>query len=141
MNRKDEDKIEIGGIVIDGKLMFVILTDMIRSSLKEAGFPKIVCLCGSTKFKDKFIKANFDYTMKGCIVLSVGWFSHSDRDVYYPTPDEKIKLDELHKRKIELADEVVVIHEDGYIGESTKSEIEYAGKIGKTVIMYEVENE
>lgn len=88
--------------------------------------PKIVCLCGSTKFKDEFIKANFDFTMKGYIVLSVGWFGHADGDIYTPTEDEKEMLDELHKRKIDLADEVFIINVDGYIGNSTRSEIQYA---------------
>ena len=95
--------------------------------------PKIICLCGSTKFKQEFIEANFHETMKGHIVLSVGWFSHADGDIYTPTPDEKIALDELHKRKIDLADEVFVINIDGYIGESTRSEIEYAKAQGKPI--------
>lgn len=87
--------------------------------------PKIVCLCGSTKFKQQFIDANFKETMKGNIVLTVGWFSHSDGNVFYPTEQEKIALDELHKRKIDLADEILVINVGGYIGDSTKSEINY----------------
>ena len=95
--------------------------------------PKIVCLCGSTRFKQAFIDANFQETKKGNIVLTVGWFSHSDAEIYYPTPAEKLAFDELHKRKIDLADEVFIINVDGYIGESTKSEIEYAKKHGKPI--------
>lgn len=95
--------------------------------------PIIVCLCGSTKFKDEFIKKNYELTMKGIIVLTVGWFSHSDKNIYYPTAEEKVRLDELHKRKIDLADEIYVINVGGYIGESTKSEIEYAISQGKNV--------
>jgi cell division protein FtsB len=49
------------------------------------------------------------------------------------TPEQKIALDELHKRKIDLADEVLVLNVGGYIGESTRSEIEYARKLGKPV--------
>lgn len=105
--------------------------------------PKIICLCGSTKFKKEFIAINFQETMKGHIVLSVGWFSHADGDIYTPTLDEKIALDELHKRKIDLADEVFVINKNGYIGESTRSEISYAEIQGKIISyiepVYEVE--
>ncbi len=95
--------------------------------------PKVVCLCGSTKFKQEFIKANFDFTMKGYIVLTVGWFSHADGQTYFPTPDEKKALDELHKRKIDLADYVFVLNVGGYIGDSTRSEIAYAEAHGKPI--------
>lgn len=103
------------------------------SILLPHNFPKIICLCGSTRFKQEFIEANFRETLKGNIVLSVGWFSHADKDIYNPTPNEKIAFDELHKRKIDLADEVLVINIDGYIGESTRNEINYAHDQGKTV--------
>lgn len=93
--------------------------------------PKIVCLCGSTKFKEAFEKANFDETMKGNIVLSVGCFMHKDKIPI--TEDQKIKLDELHKRKIDLADEVFVLNVNSYIGESTESEIDYAFTHAKKV--------
>jgi hypothetical protein len=99
--------------------------------------PKIVCLCGSTKFKQDFIQTNFDLTMKGIIVLTVGWFSHTDGQIYTPTPEVKIFLDELHKRKIDLADEVFIINKGGYIGESTRSEIEYAEKHNKPITYME----
>jgi hypothetical protein len=95
--------------------------------------PKIVCLCGSTRFKQEFINANFRETMAGRIVLSVGLYSHADAEVYTPTADEKLALDELHKRKIDLADEVLVLNIGGYIGESTRSEIDYARAAGKPV--------
>ena len=87
---------------------------------------KIVTLCGSTKFKDEFIRANFLLTMKGYIVLSVGWFGHSKENVFTVTSVEKEFLDDLHKRKIELSDEVFIIDVDGYIGNSTRSEIAHA---------------
>jgi hypothetical protein len=96
--------------------------------------PKVVCLCGSTRFKQEFIRANFEKTQAGEIVLTVGWFSHADSEIYYPTDDEKRALDDLHKRKIDLADYVFVIDVDGYIGESTRSEIDYAEGHGKEVI-------
>ena len=96
--------------------------------------PKIVCLCGSTKFYKEFMVANFNETMSGKIVLSVGFFPHSPEQVHAEhigiTDIDKIKLDELHKRKIDISDEVFVLNVGGYIGTSTKSEIEYANSIG-----------
>ena len=100
---------------------------------------KIITLCGSTKFKDEFIKAQKDLTLKGNIVISVGLFGHSGDDEVWENMDEgtltktKEMLDDMHKRKIDLADEIFVINVGGYIGESTKSEIEYAKSTGKKV--------
>ena len=93
---------------------------------------KIVTLCGSTRFKDQFLEAQKRLTLEGCIVISVGLFGHSgDNDVWKPGVKEM--LDDMHLRKIDLADEIFVINVDGYIGESTKREIAYVEKTGKTV--------
>lgn len=99
--------------------------------------PTIVCLCGSTRFKQQFIDANFRETMTGKIVLSVGWFSHADAEVYAPTEKEKAALDELHMRKIDLADEVLILNVGGYMGESTRRELAYAESLGKPVRWWE----
>lgn len=92
--------------------------------------PKIVVLCGSTRFYDYFQRANYLETMAGNIVLSVGFYAHSAAVMHNEqtgcTIEQKIALDELHKRKIDLADEVLVLNVGGYIGDSTRSEIEYA---------------
>ena len=93
--------------------------------------PKIVVLCGSTRFYDEFQKANYDLTMAGHIVLSVGFYPHAKAEHGHGEgvghdSQEKVALDELHKRKIDLADEVFVLNVGGYIGESTRSEVEYA---------------
>ena len=93
---------------------------------------KIITLCGSTRFKDAFMETQKRLTLEGCIVISVGLFGHSgDDDVWKPGVKEM--LDDMHLRKIDLADEIFVINVDGYIGESTKREIAYAEKTGKTV--------
>jgi hypothetical protein len=78
---------------------------------------------------DTFIQANARETMAGRIVLSVGRFGHID-GLDMESIDKQM-LDELHKRKIDLADEVLVLNVGGYIGDSTRSEIEYAVKHGK----------
>lgn len=93
---------------------------------------KVITLCGSTKFKDAYIKAHKDLTLKGNIVISVGLFGHSGDDEVW-TEGTKAMLDDMHKRKIDMADEIFVINVGGYIGESTKSEIEYAKKNGRKV--------
>lgn len=93
---------------------------------------KIVTLCGSTKFKEQFLQEQKRLTLEGNIVISVGLFGHSgDDEVWAETTKEM--LDDMHKRKIDLADEIFVINVNGYIGSSTKSEIEYALNTNKTV--------
>ena len=93
---------------------------------------KVVTLCGSTKFKDQFYEAQKKLTLEGCIVISVGLFGHSgDTEVF--TEGVKTMLDDMHKRKIDMADEIFVINVGGYIGSSTRSEIEYAKQHNKKV--------
>lgn len=91
--------------------------------------PKIVCLCGSTRFMEEFRRANLAETLDYNIVLSVG----CDTKSIDFGPGIKARLDELHKRKIDLADEILVLNVGGYIGESTRSEIEYAKRLGKPI--------
>ena len=100
---------------------------------------KVITLCGSTRFKDDFMRVQKELTLKGNIVISVGLFGYSDGDDIWNKMDEetlsktKEMLDDMHKRKIDMADEIFVINVGGYIGDSTKSEIEYAIKNGKKV--------
>ena len=86
----------------------------------------IVCLCGSTRFVDWFDEAALQMTLRGIIVLSIG--SHKPRSREYADGKDghKAGLDELHKRKIDLAHAVIVLNMGGYIGDSTRSEIKYA---------------
>lgn len=93
---------------------------------------KVITLCGSTRFKNEFMEAQKQLTMAGNIVISVGLFGHSGDDEVW-TEGTKKMLDDMHKRKIDMADEIYVINVGGYIGSSTKSEIEYAKKTGKAV--------
>lgn len=73
--------------------------------------------------------------MAGRIYLSMGFYPYSTNHGEGVGHDslQKIELDELHKRKIDICDEVYVINVGGYIGDSTKSEIQYAIKQGKTL--------
>lgn len=98
---------------------------------------KVITLCGSTKFKEQFIQAQKELTLQGNIVISVGLFGHSgDNEVW--TEGTKEMLDDMHKRKIDMADAIYVVNVGGYIGSSTKSEIEYAKQQGKEVYYLEV---
>jgi hypothetical protein len=102
--------------------------------------PRIVCLCGSTRFKDEINAANARLTLEGKLVISLGLFGHTDMpDVDWTTGGSEIKrmLDTLHKRKIDLADEVHVVNVGGYIGESTRGEIAYASEHGKDITFLE----
>ena len=93
---------------------------------------KVITLCGSTRFRDAFLEAQKRLTLEGNIVISVGLFGHSgDEEVWKPGTKEM--LDDMHKRKIDMADEIFVINVGGYIGESTRSEIEYARAAGKEI--------
>jgi hypothetical protein len=96
------------------------------------GTYKVITLCGSTKFKEQFLKEQKRLTLEGNIVISVGLFGHCGDDEVWDE-DTKTMLDDMHKRKIDLADEIFVINKEGYIGESTKSEIAYAEKTYKPV--------
>lgn len=89
-----------------------------------------VCLCGSTKFKDKFFEVARDLTLKGCIVTMPMVFVHSGDEV---NELQKDYLDEVHKAKIADADLVYIINVDGYVGNSTRSEINWALKLGKKI--------
>ncbi len=100
--------------------------------------PKIVCLCGSTKFKEQFIKSQLDETLMNKIVLTIGCNMRDDAEIFKDLSSSefrlvKAKLDVLHFCKIDLADEILVLNVGGYIGESTEREIEYAKIHGKTI--------
>ena len=104
---------------------------------------KVITLCGRTRFKDAFMEAQKRLTLEGNIVISVGLFGHSGDDEVWDGMDEgtlsktKEMLDDMHKRKIDMADEIFVINVGGYIGDSTRSEIEYAKAAGKPVKYWE----
>lgn len=107
------------------------------------GHYKIVTLCGSTRFKEEFERVQKQLTLKGYIVISVGLFGHAGDNEVWEDMDEgtvtqtKQMLDDMHKRKIDLADDIFVINVGGYIGESTQSEIEYAKACGKGIMYLE----
>ena len=95
---------------------------------------KVITLCGSTRFKDEFEDVQRKLTLEGNIVLSVGLFSHAEENGEdWAKNGTKEMLDDIHKRKIDMSDEIFVINKDGYIGSSTASEIEYAKTKGMPI--------
>lgn len=97
----------------------------------------VVTLCGSTRFKDAYDSENARLTLEGYVVLSCGVWERNNPPYADVTDEEKKNLDVTHKRKIDLSDSIRVINVGGYIGESTKSEIEYAAKYGKRITYLE----
>ena len=100
---------------------------------------KVITLCGSTRFKEEFLSVQKQLTLDGNIVISIGLFGHSGDNEIWENMDEgtltrtKEMLDDMHKAKIDMADEIFVINVGGYIGDSTRSEIQYAKMNGKKV--------
>jgi hypothetical protein len=95
---------------------------------------KIVCYCGSLRVAmEAFKKAEYEAVLKGEIALLPCCMFVDIERTYGAESDYKQKADDLHKRKIDIADEVFVLNVGGYIGQSTRSEIDYALSIGKPV--------
>ena len=97
--------------------------------------PKVICLCGSTRFVNTFNEYNKKLTLEGNIVLSIEIVAPQSRenDPQYVNSEGKKMLNELHFRKIDLSDEIFVLNVGGYIGKSTANEIAYAHQTGKPV--------
>ncbi len=104
------------------------------------GNRQIVTLCGSTRFREEFERANERFTLEGLVVLAPGCFDHEW--LHQPEHNAELTkdgLDDLHKDKIAMSDFVYILNRDGYIGASTRAEIEYAKSIGKPVMFAEAE--
>lgn len=95
----------------------------------------IITLCGSTRFKDEYEQIGKDLALQGHTVLSVNLFAHADNIEL--TPEQKIRLDNAHKQKINISDAIFVINKDKYIGESTYGEIDWAERLGKQIFFLE----
>jgi hypothetical protein len=132
-----EVKVPYGSYVLVGNVLRLETEGWKAKVSARLGRPRIVCLCGSTRFYEAFMRANYEETMAGHIVLSVGFFMHRPDTAHGEalgcTPEQKVALDALHKQKIDLSNEVLILNVGGYIGDSTRSELEYARKQSKPV--------
>ena len=113
---------------------YCLFSYMMKQVQLPPDFPEIVTLCGSTKFKQQFLEVQKRLSLEGKIVISVSMFGHADNEPI--TPEQKVALDQLHFRKIDLSDTIYVIDVESYIGESTRNEIAYATKSGKNIRYY-----
>ncbi|WP_301172925.1 hypothetical protein [Brevibacillus nitrificans] len=95
---------------------------------------RVITLCGSTKFKEPFERTNAFLTLQGNIVISLAFFEQSEG--FEITKEQSDILGNVHLRKIDICDEIFVVDVDGYIGESTRKEIEYAKRKGKSIRYY-----
>ena len=100
--------------------------------------PKIICLCGSTRFTDEMLVKQWELTKQGFIVLSwcalPDWyFKGEDKTHIGDQEDVREIVDRVHFCKIELANEIFVLNIGGYIGESTRNEIRHAESLGRPV--------
>lgn len=110
--------------------MMAVMDD--EQATSAEGDPKIVTLCGSTRFEAAFGEVSCRLTLEGAVVIGPGTFSlpatSGDEDA-----DVKERLGRLHLEKIRMADEVYIVDPGGYVGESTRREIAYAESLGKPV--------
>ena len=88
---------------------------------------KIVTICGSVRFKEDMMKIRDSLMPDVWVMLP----ENMEMDIQKIDMDVKSKMDDLHLKKIELADEVIIINIDGYIGQSTALEMHYAKSLGK----------
>lgn len=96
---------------------------------------KVITLCGSIKFKEEFLKMQEKLTLDGNIVLTPNFFQSIKKEKI--NEQTKKMLDEMHRQKIDMSDAIFVINVNGYIGESTKNEIEYAKSKNKEILYLE----
>ena len=95
---------------------------------------KIITVCGSLRFMKEMMEITEKMELQGNCMLSPIYPTKQDKDAY--TENEAIMLDKMHKEKIKISDAILVVDVDNYIGNSTKSEIEFAKSLGKEIIYY-----
>ena len=91
----------------------------------------VITICGSSRFKNEIMAVAHDLTLQGHIVLMPCVFHHADEEEL--TTEDKIRLDNLHREKINISDAIFVVNVDNYIGESTYGEIDWANRMKKEI--------
>lgn len=95
----------------------------------------VITLCGSTRFKEEFENVAMNLTLQGHIILMPCVFHHYDEIEL--SQEQKIQLDNLHKQKIMMSEAIYVINKNGYIGNSTYGEIDWAYRLNKQIYYLE----
>ncbi|MFD5007651.1 hypothetical protein ACFWMV_32675 [Streptomyces mutabilis] len=110
--------------------------EKLADAKKLLSLPRIVVICGSTRFMTEMNEADLRETKAGKIVVKPGWDMKSPHALWSDAAEAeaealKVRLGDLHRAKIRLADEVLVVGD--YIGDSTRAEIAYARSLDKPV--------
>jgi len=102
--------------------------------------PQIITLCGSSRFTAEMAVIAWGLEKEGNIVFGL----HLLPAPYSQQPDHQAEfegvaaqMNELHRRKIDMSDRILVVNIGGYIGEDTRREIEYTRGLGKPVVFLE----
>lgn len=95
---------------------------------------KIITVCGSYKFKKEMVEITEKMALQGNCMITPIELTKSNKEDY--TENEILIIDKMHKEKIKLADTILVVNVNGYIGNSTNSEIEYAKSLNKEILYY-----
>lgn len=101
-----------------------VVRDVLADPMAPSDRPEIVCICGSIRFAREMQEATRDLTLAGAIVLAPAVFAPDEAQEI--GPEQKAALGALHLHRIDLADRVLVVNPDGYLGESTRREIAHA---------------
>ena len=94
----------------------------------------VITVCGSYKFKKEMNEITEKMALKGNCMLTPIELTKPNKEAY--TKEEALMIDKMHKEKIKLSNTILVVNVGGYIGNSTKSEIEYAKSLNKEVLYY-----
>ena len=95
---------------------------------------KVITICGSMRYSKEMMKIAEELELKD---------GYADIQCVYNVDGQKYEgiyasiLDKIHRKKIDISDAIYVVNIDGYIGNSTRNEIEYAKNNGKEVIYHE----
>ena len=96
---------------------------------------KVITVCGSIRFYKEMIEITEEMELQGnCMLVPIYNPNRPNKDAF--TEEETLMLDKMHKEKIKLADAILVVNVNDYIGSSTKSEIEFAKSLNKEIIYY-----
>jgi acetolactate synthase small subunit len=134
-NRESRLEAELADLREQLRLRDEMLDEALKDSARRVNAPQVVCLCGSTRFTNEMLLIKWEFEKQGKITLSWNYLPQGFGADSHIAEAEGVKeqIDELHKRKIDISDEVFVVNLNGHIGESTRSEIDYAESIGKPV--------
>lgn len=110
--------------------------EKLAAAKERLNIPHVVVICGSTRFMEQMADADRSLTWAGHIVVRPGCDMKTSHPLW-ADPEQaeagKARLDDLHRAKIRLANAVLVVNPGGYIGDSTRAEIEYARSLGKPI--------